>query len=227
MKKQNYEPAKDDDKVIWLNTFAQNLSNYSVALGLAATDITSAQNDAAYFKYAMNAVDSYIVAKESWVEFKNLIKSGPLGATAGSVPQTPNLGTAPTVVVAPGIMPRIRALISRIKSHPNYTDTIGNALGIVGSDNTVDPSTLKPALNLVLKGGFVEVQWVKSISDGVKIEIDRGDAAGWKFLAVDTHPHYTDTVTPTAAATWKYRAIYLQHDQTIGLQSDVSSIAVG
>ena len=226
MGKQRCEPTKDEEKILWLNNLAATLPNYSSILGISAAEVVSAQNDAACFKYSMGAVDSYTAAKESWVEYKNLLKNGRAGAPTGSIPQVPSPGTAPAVLVAPGIMPRIRALIARIKSNPNYTNAIGIALGIVGADNTTDMNTLKPVLKLVLKGGHVEVQWVKSISDGIKIEVDRGDGQGWKFLAINTHPHYTDKVLP-AAANWKYRAIYLKHDQPVGLLSDVITISVG
>ncbi|MBI4945273.1 MAG: hypothetical protein HY840_02595 [Bacteroidetes bacterium] len=226
MSKQRYEPIRDDDKVIWLNTFAQGLPQYSALLGIAAAEITSAQNDAAYFKYMMGAVDGYNSVKEGWVQYKNQLRSAPIGSAAGTSPQAPNIGIAPTLV-APGIMPRIHNLIARIKKNPNYTPAIGSALGIIGEEDTTDINTIKPVLKLVLKGGQVEVQWTKNIADGIKIEVDRSDNQGWRFLAVDTEPHYTDTLVPAAAANWKYRAMYLQHDSPVGLMSDVVSISVG
>jgi hypothetical protein len=73
--------------------------------------------------------------------------------------------------------------------------------------------------------GQVEIQWVKGDSDGVRIEVDRGTST-WTFLAVDTVPHYTDTAPITAAANWKYRAMYIIADEPVGQWSDVASIAV-
>jgi hypothetical protein len=128
--------------------------------------------------------------------------------------------------VAPGILPRIHALIARIKSNTNYTDNIGKALGIVGAADTTDITTMKPVLKLSLKGGHVDVKWIKSVSDGARIEVDR-DGKGFVLLAICTVPHYVDTFVPTAPATWKYRAIYLQYDAPVGLLSDVVSINVG
>jgi hypothetical protein len=48
------------------------------------------------------------------------------------------------------------------------------------------------------------------------------------FVAVDTEPHYTDTLhlAPGTAAVWKYRAIYLNGDELFGQWSDAVSIAV-
>jgi hypothetical protein len=75
--------------------------------------------------------------------------------------------------------------------------------------------------------GNVEVQWKKGGFTGVRIEVDRGNGQ-WVFLAVDTEPHYTDTLhlAPGTAAVWKYRAIYLNGDEQFGQWSDPVSIAV-
>lgn len=76
-------------------------------------------------------------------------------------------------------------------------------------------------------GGHVEVQWKKSGFTGVRIEVDRGNGQ-WTFLAIDTEPHYVDTLAlaPGTTALWKYRALYLDGDQPFGQWSDPASIAV-
>jgi hypothetical protein len=48
--------------------------------------------------------------------------------------------------VSPGIMPRLSALIARIKASKNYTEAIGKDLWIVGSKKIIDPSVWKAAL---------------------------------------------------------------------------------
>ena len=65
--------------------------------------------------------------------------------------------------------------------------------------------------------------------DGLELWVDRGDAKGFVFLAIDTIPNYTDTqAMPPAgqSALCKYKAIYLQADQRVGQWSDVVSIPV-
>ena len=225
MSNQHYEPNQDDAKVTWLNTLATGIAQYAATLGLTPADVTAAQNDAAYFKYMNNSADAYVSAKQSWVDYKRFMRTAPLGTPAGAIPQAPNTGVAPTLV-APGIMPRIHALINRIKSNPNYTDNIGKALGIVGAADSTDISTMKPVLKLAIKGGQVDIKWTKSISDAAKIEVDR-DGKGFVMLAVCTVPHYIDTFIVAAPSIWKYRAIYQQHDVAIGLFSDVVSINIG
>ncbi|NDD40927.1 MAG: hypothetical protein EB082_21355, partial [Verrucomicrobia bacterium] len=95
-------------------------------------------------------------------------------------------------------------------------------------EQAADPATTKPTLKLVrVAGGQIEVQWKKSGFTGVRIEVDRGNGT-WVFLAIDTEPHYTDTLAlaPGTSAIWKYRAIYLEGDQPFGQWSDTVQIAV-
>src|SRR2546425_11102609 len=84
-----------------------------------------------------------------------------------------------------------RALAARIKAHPAYTFALGSLLGIEGPQDTclrrerrgygrqaTDLTTSKPTLAGVDQtGGVVELDFDKSISDGVNIYAKRdGDA---------------------------------------------------
>ena len=128
-------------------------------------------------------------------------------------------------IVPPGIFPRIAKMVQRIKASPNYTEAIGHDLGIIGSEHIIDPASMKPVLKLVFEGAAVQVQWIKGHAGAVRIEKDSG--AGFQFLAIDSVPDYTDTTPITAAATWKYRAMYIINDELVGQWSDVVSINVG
>jgi hypothetical protein len=59
--------------------------------------------------------------------------------------------------------------------------------------------------------------------------VDRGDGKGYIFLATDTHPDYLDTYPlPPAGqpAIWKYKAIYINHDEEQGQMSDELLVTV-
>src|SRR5437016_1416740 len=61
-----------------------------------------------------------------------------------------------------------RVLAARIKAHPAYTVALGSLLGIEGPQDTTDLTTSKPTLAGVDQtGGVVELDFDKSISDGV------------------------------------------------------------
>ena len=111
---------------------------------------------------------------------------------------------------------------------PGYTPAIGQALQIIGVDQTVDVNTLKPVLTAELDAGQVIVRWTKQGMDGLEIWVDCGE--GFMFLAIDTIPDYTDSKGLPAAGTsalWEYKAIYLQTDQRGGQWSDVVRFKTG
>jgi hypothetical protein len=225
MAKIHYLPTSDKDRTVWLNNFSAKLAPVAASLGILPAEVTSVANDAANCTYAVNNVEIMTTNKEQRVTYKNLILNGPLGKVAGSPPALPVIPAAPAAV-APGIFPRTGQLVQRIKNSSNYTEAIGRDLGIIGAEQLMDAAMMKPVLKLVFKGGQVEVQWVKGDADAVHIEVDRG-AGTWQFLAIDTVPHYPDTTAITAAATWKYRAIYILDDERVGQWSDIASITVG
>lgn len=223
MAKKTYLPSSDADKVLWLNNFSSKFTPLAVSLGFVAADATSVTNDAAMFAYLMGTVENFTTAKEQRVEYKNLIKDGPIGKPGGGVPSGPAVPVAPAVV-APGVFPRISQIVQRIKNYPSYTEAIGRDLGIIGAEETTDYNALKPMIKLMSIAGQVEIQWAKGKADAVRIESDKGN--GWQFLAVDSVPNYTDTTPIAAPAVWKYRAIYIVADDLVGQWSDVVSINV-
>ena len=227
MSKSYYLPADDNGKAAWLNNLAAKLPTYQAALGLTAGDVTSVTADAAFFTYALNAQIQVAAYSQQWTAYKNSARNGNAPAL-GAIPAAPVFPVAPALV-APGIIGRATALVARIKVAPGYTNSIGQALQLIGADNPVDPTTLKPVLNVELDAGQVCISWLKQGMDGLEIQVDRGDGKGFVFLAIDTIPNYTDTAPMPAAgqsALWKYKAIYIQADQRVGQWSDVVSIPV-
>lgn len=225
MPKSHYLPNDDNGKAAWLNNLSAKLPAYQAALGLTAADAASVTADAAFFAYALNAQIQVAAYSQQWTAYKNSARNGS-GPALGLAPVAPNPGNAPAEV-APGIFGRATALVARIKTAPGYTESIGQALQIIGADQTVDVNSMKPVLTAELDAGQVVIGWTKQGMDGIEIQADRG--TGFVFLAIDTIPDYTDTAPMPAAgqsALWKYKAIYLQADQRAGQWSDVVSIPV-
>jgi hypothetical protein len=225
MAKSYYLPHSDQDRVVWLNNFANKFGAAAAGLGLSA-DVTSVNNDAAMFAYIVNRAELFTSYKEQLINFKKLLRGGPLGTSAMAVQAIPTIAAPPTAVAA-GIFLRIAQLVQRIKNSATYTEAMGKDLSIIGAEiASFDEDVMKPALKLVIKGGrAVEIQWTKGKADALYIEADKG--SGWQFMAVDTIPHYTDTTPITGPATWKYRAMYLVNDERVGNWSDIMSITVG
>lgn len=150
------------------------------------------------------------------------------GASMGPLPIAPVLDDPPDAV-APGIFIRVPALAARIKKHPGYTESIGQALDIIGAEQTVDTANAKPVLKIDLRAGHPHLKWKKGAFDGVEIWVDRGDGKGFVYLATVTGPEYLDNAPLPASdqtALWKYKGIYRLHDQRVGEWSDVVEIVV-
>lgn len=143
------------------------------------------------------------------------------------MPAAPALGTPPAAV-PPGIFARASALAARLKKHPGYTDALGQDLGLIGAEQTVDLNSLKPVLEISPPAGHPNVGWTKQGMDGLEIQVDRGTGA-FAFLAFDTIPDYLDTAplpAPGTSAVWKYQALYRLNDEPVGQWSDGASVSV-
>jgi hypothetical protein len=218
-------PKDDDGKTPWLSNIAGKLNTYAGIVGVSPAEVTQVVQDKAFWEYVMDAKNKFANHAQDWTAYKNAARSGD---ALGNMPTPPALGAAPALV-PPNIFGRIGALIVRIKKHPGYTDAIGNDLDIIGAEQTIDPSTMKPVLNLILQAGHPLVRWKKQGMDAIELQVDRGDGKGFVFLAIDTIPDYLDTADLPAAgasAVWKYRGIYRLADERVGQWSDVASISV-
>lgn len=227
MSKEKYMPGRDDKKKTWLHTFASNLPTYNVKYGISAGEVSDMQNSDNYFSFWFDLLESVVDFKEKTIQFKNELRSGvPSGATGTTPPVPPVFGAAPTAV-EPGIFDRAASIGNRIKKHKDYVVSDGNNLGLEGAEKPApDLVNAKPAIKIVLIAGKPEIRWTKGLYDALHIEVDR-DGTGYRFLAIDTEPDYSDTFAlPVQAATWKYRAIYIFHDEKVGMWSDEVSVTV-
>jgi len=227
MSKNPYLPKKDKDKSVWLTDFNTEFVVVAPNLGFTATEIAAVTADSLFFAYLVLVVSLAVQEKETKVKYKQTLADGPLGHVLGTLPAPIVYPTAPATVPA-GIFPRIGKVVQRVKNHPNYTEAIGRALGIIGAEQTIERAILKPVLKLQLSGDLVKVIWTKGHATSLHIEIDRGDGAGWVFLANSSQPDYIDKeALPVKAVKWNYRAMYQMHDELVGQWSDVIGIVVG
>lgn len=225
MAKAPFLPKDEPGKRKWLNNYAAKLPTYAPKVGVTAAEVTQAAADAAFFNYVCDAHAQHTKTTRDWTAYKHAAAHGD---ALSDLPVTPALPTPPATV-PPDIFGRNCTMAARIKKHPNYTDAIGQDLGIIGAEQTIDYSSLKPTLTLTLQAGHPEISWRKQGMDSLELWVDRGDGKGFAFLAVDTVPDYTDTATlpaPGGSAVWKYKSIYREADTQVGQWSDVASITV-
>ncbi|MEO5912926.1 MAG: hypothetical protein ABIS50_01750 [Luteolibacter sp.] len=221
-------PTPEADLVPWLTNFGPKLSNYAATLGLLLADVTTTQADISYVIYLLNVrVPAERQSLAATVEYKNFIKEGdasaPLPATLPGTVAPPAYPAA----ILPGAMTRLRKLVQNIKSRPGYTETIGQDLGIIATDESA--AALVPTLGVVnATAGSVTLSWNKSGWTGVKLQ-GRTNGGAWVDLGVDLYSPFADT-RPLAVAgvpeTREYRAAYLDGDTVLPGYSQVVQVTV-
>ena len=149
--------------------------------------------DAAQFAAYLNVILSYRDYLQQLTAAKNTLRDGPLGSSPLVLGSPPNI-TMPVPAVAAGIFIRIAKFVQRIKNYPTYLDAIGQDLGIIGSEDTTDPSAEKLVLNFRMQAGQPLLIWVKGAMDALEIQVDR-DGTGFGALAIDPSP-ITSTPRP-------------------------------
>lgn len=224
-------PRSDAELVIWFGNFTRNLNTYAARLGFTPAETAEVQADRAMLEYLIaDLVPSFQAGLQARTAYKNLLKNGPLGAPGGDPPAAP-IVNAPPATVAPGIMPRLRKVIQRIKASPNYTEDIGRELDIVGTETNTpdDEATAKPTAKAVaLPGSEVRVDFNKRSFDGVLIESRRAGEEGWTHLGTDNYSPYTDARPPLQsgrAESREYRLRFLLRDDAVGEWSDIITVS--
>lgn len=223
MARKFYLPNRDADKVAWLENFAQKAAHYQAVLGLSNETIEQLETDFDVFEGTLVVLEQLRNTVEAYTAFKNQLRNG---SGLLVLPQLPVWNPiAPNV--KSDIFGRVRNLVKTIKGNPNYTESIGDDMRIIGEESASLPDTWKPVLGVELKVGKPNILWKKGESSGIKLWVDRG--SGFEFLAIDTSPDYQDNhpLPPLGqSAIWKYQAIYLLKDGQVGQISDVLEVTV-
>ena len=233
MPKSDYMPTDDEGKAKLFVLFRDNIGAQLAALGIAASDpdITQQAADATRFRAVVDFAGAMQQAAQSWTAEKNYERDG--GSNAPATQAVPALPASFPAMVPPGIVPRFRTLVKRIKVIKSYIETIGQSVGIEGAVQTgPDMTTLQADFDAIIKGNSVFIGWDwggnSAFLDMIRLEVDRGDGKGFQFLANDTTPGYLDGMPfPAAPTKWTYRAIYIVGDAQVGVWSKPVSITVG
>ncbi len=225
MAKNYYLPKDDSGKAELLEHLANRLPVYAETLEVSALDIAGLRADAEAFRDAIACTNAIQANARHWTAFKNFQRDG--GVPVNPRPHAPDL-PAPAQNVAPGIIPRLTALVSRLKTARNYNEAIGRDLRIIGAEQTVATGDWKPVLDIGIKAGHPVIKWPKGDADAIEIWADRDDGQGFSLAAIPTSADYIDiSPKPATGAVWKYRAIYRLRDAQVGQWSGVVSVAVG
>ena len=111
-----------------------------------------------------------------------MLRDGPLGSPTPPVPAALTLPATPTEVET-GIFKRVTKFVQRLKNHPNYTENMGEDLGIIGREMSFNKSDLKPILKGVLDANRPKIIWKKGpFVDSIDLYIDRQLNNNYEYL---------------------------------------------
>lgn len=224
-----YLPKSEMETLTWMTNFAAKLTVHAPTVSVTAAELAAVQADVAFLAYLQrDLLPLYRAKAQEVTAYKDLIRNGPLGSPAGTLPAAPSPPKVPAAVL-PGVMPRLTSLVQRIKNAPGFNLAIGADLGILAATpRAVVGDDAKPVFTAtVLPGSQVRLDWVKGKLDGVRVESKRGAEPDWSHLDDDRFSPYIDTRPPLQAGqseTRAYRLRYLKKDALVGSFSDVAVV---
>lgn len=217
----------NEEFALQLANFSNKIPIYQTMFGITNEEVTSVQKDSAYFSWSLGMSNQVAETKKGWTSYRNIIRYGVPYLTENPVPEPVEVLPVPGEVL-PGIQVRFLNLVNRIKANQNYTEAIGQILGIESSvQNRATPSDVQPAIKVKTEGNQVVLQWKKGEFDGIVIEKDSGN--GFVFFDRDINPNFIDpTPLPVGhSEIWKYQVMYFIKDAKVGDWSNVATITVG
>lgn len=224
----SYIPNSDSDRSVWLNNFSTKINTYATLVGITAAEVTAIQKDTAMYVYIINMLEAYKQTVNNITSYKNLLKRAVGQQHLGAIPSAPTLGTAPASVPE-GVFDRISKLVKRIKASANYTEAMGNDLGIIAPTQTIDIATMQPDLRVSLDADRPHIKCSKGYADAIDLYVDRKDGLGFVLIGRLLKLDYIDVVSlpaNTVLAEWDYKARYVIGNDPVGLMSAVVSVVV-
>ena len=221
-----YLPTQDAQLVVWYNNFQLKFATYALTVGFVAADVTAVQNDYAMIAYIVNLAAVFKEEAKERNQYKDTFRDGPLGIVTPATPTIPTIAP-PAAIPALGIVPRVRAIIQRIKAHPNYTAAMGQDMGIVAPVSTPTGTPKPTATAEAQPTSQVLLKWVKGAYDGVQIESQRAGETTWTLIGMDTSSPYLDSRPPLVAGqpeVRRYRLRYFLNDTPTGNYSDIVTV---
>ncbi len=126
------------DSVDRYSNFTLKIPTYAPSVGITPAEVAA---DFAFLQYAIAATAFTAEAKGS-TAYRDILLGGlQPGAVAPGVPVLPVIAL-PAVVVAPGILPRVRALAKRIEVAPAYDEAMGEDLQLIAATTAIPSRVL-------------------------------------------------------------------------------------
>ncbi|MCG3150598.1 MAG: hypothetical protein PCFJNLEI_04086 [Verrucomicrobiae bacterium] len=234
MSQNDYMATDDLGKASLFTRFATDLPAQFTVLGLSPADPDVAQQvlDSARFRALVDFGSVMQGAAQAWTATKNYERDG--GDTTPSGQTLPVLPVGFPAAVPPGIVPRFRALVKRVKACPGYTVAIGETLGIERPHSQAASDMDSEGPQPVLRGrgldtGGAEIKSTKGAAEAVDLYCQRDGEAAPSLLVRCLHFPYIDTRPLLVAGKPEkrtYTGMFIRHNQPYGRMSASITVIV-
>ena len=206
MAKKDYLSRALDALDTWLTNFFALIDTIGVTLGLTAGQITEVKSRITDFR------TKFQEQTQKEADYKASVKA-----------------TKAAMKVCISDSGGVRDLVGKMKKHDDYTEALGETLGVIGEEHIMDSGSAQPVLKDKSEGGLIIVGFNLFGWDGINIYRELDNGAGMVFIARDTDAPYYDTtpkLDPTKPEKRQYQAYFVDGDDQIGLPSDILTIIV-
>jgi hypothetical protein len=207
-----------------LGEFWSALRTHGSNLGFTNAEIDDAEKDYRWMQFVVERQEQVQGFAQGYTKFKKLLRHK--GKNNLIEPQLPTPASVPTPVGG-NVEARFRKRVARVKSHANYSKTIGEQMRIIAVRSTFDASSATPQFKILMNAGRPLIKFKKKFYHG--FEIWKNDSNGWKKLERVSKSPYTDEsdLPPQGqSAAWTYRLIGIVNDKTVGKFSPEVTIVV-
>lgn len=223
MAKAEYIPTTDGERLTWFANFAEKLPRYTTELEVNDDDLETALADCRAIIHMIYDVSSANSNAAQRVRFKQDLLWGRDTSVAQAFPGAYVPPDPPDIAALQGVVYRIRALVRRMKTAPQYTAATGSDLGIIARSPAKNPAD-KPVLTGVpLSGMRVEIRFAKRGFDAVFVESKRGNETDYAYLGTYLRSPFVDSRAALVAGQSEqrtYRATYLRGNEAFGMTGE-------
>jgi len=196
MKHKSYFPDDIPGQRAWLTNYQTEIAVEGPVLGMLPADILAEQNSCKAMIKEIDDTDAMLIAASAKVTERD-----------------------ETITAKMGVL---RPAIQIKKNSTLYTEAIGKALELIGSEIVVDKLTVQTEVSLAKIPLGVDIKFALKHCQGGNIYCKRGKETVFTFLKSVTHPHTIDTrpsVDPTNPEQRSYYTTLLINDVEVGIPS--------
>ena len=184
MPNQAYFPTNEADCIVCLTHFCAKLSIHGPDLGISAADINATLADVGFYVWLVGTRNP--ATQQNALEATAYKANIATGTASDLIPlPTHAVFDQPPAVRLPGVLTRLSNLVQRIKISAGYSDSVGQDLGIIGTQNNI--THLIPDFTATTERGTsierVKIVFTKYNHDGVSIDTCR-NSGDWEFLTI-------------------------------------------